>query len=398
MPDPVSHQQCRQALAFDGRQPATVDADRAGRRGTASFHRGDYMAGQMDDPNIVTGMRITIVGAGGIGGTIGGHLARAGADVLLVDAAEDHVRAMRERGLTIETMEGRFTVPVAACHPAEVQGPLDVVLLAVKSQATVAAVSALAPHLGPWSWMVSAQNGLNEEVIARLIGAERTVGAFVNFGADYVEPGLIRYYGPAPFYLGELDGSMSTRVQALAKALAPWGDVTVTDNISGYLWTKLGYVAMLCATALVDEVQVDVMRRHPALMAELASEVYEVALAEGVRCEDESGLEPRLYVPRASRDEEALLKSIRGLIDYAATYHKPKSGIWRDLAVRKRKTEIEQGLGEAVRRGEHHHLDLPLVRRTIQLVHEIEEGRRAMSWANLADLERHRAAQASSVT
>jgi 2-dehydropantoate 2-reductase len=343
-------------------------------------------------------MRITIVGVGGIGGTIGGHLARAGADVLLVDTAEDHVRTMRKRGLTIQTPEGRFTVPVATCHPAEVQGPLDVVLLAVKSQATVAAVSALVPHLEQRSWIVSAQNGLNEEVIAGFVGAERTVGAFVNFGADYVEPGLIRYYGPAPFYVGELDGSMSARVQALAQALAPWGEVTVTDNITGYLWTKLGYVAMLCATALVDEVQVDVMRRHPALMAELAAEVYEVALAEGVRCEEESGLQPRLYVPRAGRDEEALLKSMLGLIDYAATYHKPKSGVWRDLAVRKRKTEIDHGLGEAVRRGERHQLRLPLVRRTIELVHEIEDGRRGMSWANLADLERVRAARASSVT
>ena len=289
-------------------------------------------------------------------------------------------------------------MPVRACLPGELDEGLEVVLLAVKSMATEQAVTALLPHLGPESWIVSAQNGLNEEAIAALAGRQRTVGGFVNFGADYIEPGRIRYYGHAPFYLGELDGTVSERVRRLAAELATWGEVKVTSNIQGYLWTKLGYVAMLTATALVDEVQVTVMRRHPDLMAEVATEIYEVALAEGVQLEPESGLEPSLYVPREGRDEVGLRDSIQGLIVYAERYHKPKSGIWRDLAVRKRKTEIEHGLGEAVRRGERHGLDLPLVRRTIELVHDLENGRRQMGWANLAELEEVRRAPADRVS
>ncbi len=341
----------------------------------------------MEEVAYSAGMRLGIVGAGAIGGTVGAYLARAGRDVVLIDSAEDHIRAIRERGLTVDAPQESFTVQVPAFLPSEVTDPLGVVLLAVRSHFTAPAVTALIPRLEPASWVVSVQNGLNLEVIAALVGRERTVGAFINFGADYLEPGRIRYYGHAPFYLGELDGSISPRVRALADELGYWGRVTVTDNISGYLWTKLGYMAMLYATALADEIQVDVMRRYPDLMGELATEVYEVALLEGIKLEDESGLEPARYVPRRGRDEQALRSSIQGLIRYAATHHKPKSGVWRDLAVRKRKTEIDFGLGEVVLRAERHGLQLPVVRRMIELIHEIEEGRRSMQFANLDELE-----------
>src|SRR5512147_2251088 len=138
-------------------------------------------------------MAITVWGAGAIGGIAGGALSRAGHDVLLVDVHEEHVAALQRDGLTVEDARGNWHVPVKAATPATVRGPLDLVLLAVKAQATSTALDQLAPLLADASVVVSVQNGLNEEVIAERIGATRTVGCLVNWAADWVGPGRILF-------------------------------------------------------------------------------------------------------------------------------------------------------------------------------------------------------------
>ena len=135
-------------------------------------------------------MRITIVGAGAIGGTLGAYLARAGHDIAFVDSAEDHVRAINRHGLQIEGTE-TFTVQIPAITPDQMRGPLGLVFLAVKTMHTDAGARQIAPHLAPDGAVVSMQNGFNEERIAAVVGRQRTIGAFVNFGGDYQEPGRI---------------------------------------------------------------------------------------------------------------------------------------------------------------------------------------------------------------
>ena len=132
---------------------------------------------------------ILIWGAGAVGGTLGAYLARAGEDVLLVDIAEDHVDAMNRDGLAIEGPVECFTQPVRAATPSQVSGTFHRVILAVKAHHTPQAVLALRPHLTDDGSVLSAQNGLNELVIAEAVGAQRTVGCFVNFGADWLGPG-----------------------------------------------------------------------------------------------------------------------------------------------------------------------------------------------------------------
>src|SRR5689334_21429773 len=102
-------------------------------------------------------MTTTIYGAGAIGGITGARLAQAGHDVLLVDQADDHVAAMNARGLTIDSREGSVTIPVRAITPAQLGNDLDLVLLAVKSQDTPAALDVLAPRLAADGAIVSLQ-------------------------------------------------------------------------------------------------------------------------------------------------------------------------------------------------------------------------------------------------
>jgi len=220
-----------------------------------------------------------------------------------------------------------------------------------------------------------------------VVGPERTVGAFVNFSADYLEPGVIAYGGPGSLYLGELDGRDSDRVRALQRVLSHWGEVRVTNNIWGYLWGKMGYANMLFATALADETMADVIDRYRPLMVELAGDIYAVADREGVTVEPFDNVEPSLYYPSENQRPDAIKRSLDDLVARRRRDQKSKSGIWRDLAVRHRKTEVDQQIGLVAEIGAGHGLPMPLTHRLVAMIHELEDGRRAMSWANLDELD-----------
>src|SRR4030095_5585184 len=124
-------------------------------------------------------MRTLIWGAGAIGGTLGAYLSRAGGDVTVVDTVVEHVDAITRDGLRITGPIDEFTVRVPAFTPSALSGTSDETVLATKAHHTGAAVRALLPHLGADGYVVSAQNGLNELAIAEVVGAHRTIGAFV---------------------------------------------------------------------------------------------------------------------------------------------------------------------------------------------------------------------------
>ncbi len=336
-------------------------------------------------------MAITVYGAGAIGGITGARLARAGHDVLLVDRAADHVAAMNERGLTIEAREGAITVPVRAITPEVLGSGLSLVLLAVKSQDTPAALDVLTPRLAADGAIVSMQNGLNEELIARAVGPERTVGCLVNWAADWQAPGRILFGGEGALVLGELDGRPSERVQRLAKLLDVVAPTRVSDNILGYTWAKHVYGALLVATALVDAHVYEVVERSPAIQQMLVALVMEsmtVAERAGIRLLAFDEYDPADYHAAAGGDTAARARAMAGIATHYRAAVKTKTGIWRDLAVRKRKTEVGALLGATVSRAHTLGLEVPLTERLIALIEELETGRRQMAWANLDELLR----------
>ncbi|KAA0549864.1 2-dehydropantoate 2-reductase [Bacillus sp. BGMRC 2118] len=336
-------------------------------------------------------MEITIIGAGAIGGVLGAHLARAGNDVVLCDIAEDHVEKINTDCLTIEGPEETFTTQCKAYTPEQLlkRGrTLETVFLCVKAHHTTNAISQFLPLLTDQSYVVSFQNGLCEKEIAGLIGEERTVGCFVNFSADYIEPGRILYGGVASIYIGELDGRISHRIKHLQEVLKCWGPVHVTHNVWGYLWGKMSYAGLLYATALVDETMAGVVRKRELQdsLMELCAEILEVAQKEGVQPLGFDDWEPHLVYPRETRDTQQLHIQLEKLATRMASNKKTKSGIWRDLAVRKRKTEIDQQLVPIIELGKKHKIPMPLTTFVVNSIKEIELGVRQMDWSNLYEL------------
>jgi len=327
---------------------------------------------------------IVVWGAGAIGGTIGAHLVRAGHHVLFVDRVPEHVAAINAVGLKIIGPVREFTARAHATTPDAMQGTFDTVLLCVKAQDTDAAVRAIGPHLAADGCIVSVQNGLNETIIAGIVGPRRTVGAFVNFGADYMEPGVVQYAGHGAVVVGEIDGRIAERAKRLHQLLRQFDDRAVlTCNIWGYLWAKLAYGAMLFATALTNESMADCLASpsHRPLFVALAREVLTVADRAGIKPEPFDGFDPGAY---ASND--GATRSLDALVEHNRRSAKSHSGIWRDLAVRKRKTEVDPQLGPIVTTARQHGLAAPITARLIAMIHEIEEGKRPMAWANLDEL------------
>jgi len=332
-------------------------------------------------------VRWLIWGAGAIGGTLGAHLARAGHDVTLVDTVAEHVAAINRDGLRITGPIAEFTARLPASTPSSVIGPWDTVVLATKAHHTEAATMALLPHLAEGGCVISAQNGLNELAIASIAGPARTVGAFVNFGADYLEPGLVHYGGRGAVVVGEIDGRMTARVAAIRAAWLDFDSGAIaTPNIWGYLWGKEAYGAMLFATALTNESIADALAipAHRPLYIALAREMLAVAAARGVTPEPFDGFDPLAYLPDAAPG--AAERSLDALVAHNRRSAKTHSGVWRDLAVRKRATEVDAQLGIAVRLAAEAGVATPLTARLVALVHDIERGNRPQSLDTLAEL------------
>ena len=332
-------------------------------------------------------MRFLIWGSGAIGGTLGAYLARSSHDVTFVDTVREHVDAINKMGIRIIGPIDAFVAHAPAFTPGDLHGMWDSVILATKAHHTEDAAHALLPHLSDGGHVVSAQNGLNELVIADVVGRLRTVGSFVNFGADYMEPGIIHYGGRGAVVIGEIDGHTSPRVRAIRDAWLDFDDrAIVTPNIWGYLWGKEAYGAMLFATALTNESIADALAlpAYRDVYIGLAREMLAVAEARGVSPEGFDGFDPRAFLPTAPAG--AAERSLDQLVAHNRKSAKTHSGIWRDLAIRKRRTEVDAQLGIVVTLARDAGVPTPLTSRLVDLIHDVEEGKRSQSLETLDEL------------
>jgi 2-dehydropantoate 2-reductase len=330
---------------------------------------------------------ILIWGAGAIGGTCGAWLKRAGHDVSFVDIVPGHVEAIRTTGLRITGPVDQFGVVAPAFLPEQVRGTWRHVFLAVKAQDTERATRKILPVLAPDGYIVSLQNGLNETVISRIVGRDRTIGAFVNYSTDWIGPGEVMFGSRSSVVLGELDGAITPRLADLHRVMLDFEpDAIITDNIWGYLWSKLGYAAMLFAQALGNKGISDCLARPELLplWRALARETLEVAAAEGIRVEKFPMFDPAAFAPGAP--ESAAREAVKRTVELNRHSAKTHSGIWRDLAVRKRRTEVDMQIAPIAEIGARRGIATPTVCKLVALIHEVEAGRRSLSDDNLLEL------------
>ena len=305
-------------------------------------------------------VRYVVLGCGAVGGTVAAGLVRDGHEVLACDADPAVVEAIAARGLRIEGPVENFTATLPAVTPSDLPDGLDCpVLVAVKAHHTPAAAALLAARLRGDGFAVSLQNGLTTTILSAAIGPERVVEAVVNFGADMTEPGVVLRGNRGTFMVGEIDGYLSARARALAADIA---DAVATSDILGYAWAKLAYGALLAATAVSD-------LPIAGVLAEPAYRPLLTALARQVVAQA-----PVPPMPLDGFDASDLPGSLDRLTDFNRASAKTHTGIYRDLVIRHRPTEVPAILGGLTG-------SLPPL--VVDLVRAIEQGRRSCSRENL---------------
>jgi 2-dehydropantoate 2-reductase len=189
--------------------------------------------------------KIAVVGAGAIGSSVGADLTKAGHDVTLIDQWPAHVEAMKAAGLRVLMKDGELQIPVQAMHLCDLAAAnigFDVVVLACKSNDHRWMTEFIKPYLKSSGVLIGAQNGMNDDSIASIIGRERTVGCVVELQAELFTPGLIQRNTTRQgtwFAVGELDGAATPRIREIEALIRNVGKCEATGNIYGAKWTKL---------------------------------------------------------------------------------------------------------------------------------------------------------------
>jgi 2-dehydropantoate 2-reductase len=335
--------------------------------------------------------RYLVWGAGAIGGTVGAALKAQGLDVTFVDLAQQHVEAIRDtgHGLQISGPVIDVTVHAEAFTPAELRGQWAWILLCVKGQHTHDAAHALVGHLASDGCVVSLQNGLCEPIIAEVVGAQRTIGGFVNFSADWLGPGKILYASRGAVVLGELDGRITPRLRELHEAFTSFDDNAImAPDIAGYLWGKLVYAALLTGQALGMRGIAECMDdpRLEQLWWRLAHETICAAAAVGVKARAFDGFDPSGFA--GEFDGAAVRRALDAIANTYRATAKSHSGVWRDLAIRHRPTEVDALSGRVVEIAQAHGIGCPTLKKMVAMIHEVEAGVRPMRDENLLELAR----------
>jgi 2-dehydropantoate 2-reductase len=182
---------------------------------------------------------------------------------------------------------------------------------------------------------------------------------------------------------------MTPRLEALHAVMRNFEtDAITTPTIWSYLWGKLGYGAMLFAQALGQKGIADCLARPELLplWRRLGEEAIVVALAEGVEPRGFNGYDIDAFRPGAG--EAAAKQSVAAMVAFNSTSAKTHSGVWRDLAIRKRRTEVDVQIAPIAEIGARHGIDCRATRKLVEMIHEVEEGRRPMTDDNLLELAR----------
>jgi 2-dehydropantoate 2-reductase len=337
------------------------------------------------------GKRIVFVGAGALGGYVGGHLTRAGHDVTLIDPWPEHVETMRKNGIQLSgtTPAERHAVPVSVLHITDVQGlvkqkPIDIVFMSVKSYDTEWATLMIRPFLAPDGFIVSLQNCINEERIAQHVGWGRVVGCIASLIAvELYEPGHVKRTVPmggdrhTVFRIGEPHGRSTRRVEEVAEMLRSVDSAKVTPNLWGERWSKLVVNSMRnglsAATGLFGN-QRDAMERPRWVSIRLGSEAVRVGQALGFQLERMLGMEPEVLGRAGEGHKDALTEITNVLLEAAKKRSDDQRPSMAQDIAKGRRTETDYINGFVAMRGQEIGVPAPTHAKMHEAVKRVERG------------------------
>lgn len=325
---------------------------------------------------------IAILGCGAMGTAIGAYLAKSGLFVDMIDTNRAHVDALNEKGAQVIGREA-FTTPVRAILPEQMASQYDLVFLMTKQTANKAVLENLLPHLGPESVVCTLQNGVPEPFVSEYVGAERTVGGTMHWGATFEGPGITHVTSNLKhkhendlvfFSVGEVDESITPRIGKIADVLSRMGKTVVTTELMSARWRKMTYNSCGSGMSAVCGCSYSNYLDNPRAMECLSYIGYEIGLcakAEGIYLDE--------HLESALPDPERCRK-----LFYCVYSHAPdgKASMLQDLEAG-RKTEVDMINGYICAIGDKHGIDTPFNDAVVRIVHKMENGELPLSIENL---------------
>ena len=330
-------------------------------------------------------MDITIIGAGAIGGICGAYLTKAGRNVTLVEPYKEHRDRIKE-GVLIDGVRGEMKIPLNAIPWEEVKGPLELALLAVKTTRTLDALEALKAHIGPETLIVTLLNGISEDTIASFFGPESLLGCVVGWGATNAGPGRLTQTSEGKFTLGELDGRMTDRLDAVKGALDDIVETILTDNLYGHRWSKLSINCLIAGCATLGQTVGEALapERNKRVFIKLIAEVIGTAEACGVKVEKFEGVvDPTVF---KATDEEGIERCFQILDMMAAIAGNIFPGPLQDIE-KGQKTEADFITGCCIDRAAEKGVPAPINTKVRQILKRMETGEIKPSPDNISLME-----------
>lgn len=301
-------------------------------------------------------MRTAVMGAGSIGMFLGATITKNGGQIDLIDTFKENVDALNANGAKI-TGKADFIVPVRALTPDQIEGKYDLVFLCTKQVVNKEVVGYLLPHLSEDGFILTLQNGIPEPSLAEMIGRDKVAGGAVGFGATWVSPGVDMLTSPMEptvanyaFDIGEIDGTITPRIQAAAEILGLCGGTTILPDLMGVRWAKVLMNATFSGmSAALGCTFGDVLNGDVSLqcVAHLADETIKVARADGIRLACLQGVDFQELELSGKEDIPRKYPFIHKVWDPHAAL---KASMLQDLE-KKRKTEISYINGIVSERG-----------------------------------------------
>jgi 2-dehydropantoate 2-reductase len=334
------------------------------------------------------GKRMAFLGAGAVGGYVGGHLARSGEDVTLIDPWPEHIEYIKQKGIHLGGTQGDYTVPVKALHLHEIQGlfkqPVDIAFICTKSYDTEWATMMIRQYLAPGGFVVSLQNSINEERIAGIVGWGKVVGCIAStIGVDAYKAGhILRTLQPGGsaytvFRVGEVHGRITPRAQELAQMLSAVDSAKVTTNLWGERWSKLTQNSMgngISACTGMNSKAMIAWETSRRVSIRLAGEAIRVGRALGYDLESIRGVPPEKWVAAAEGNpaareavEGAMLAAMKRMTDEG----RPSTG--QDM-LKGRRTEIDFINGLVAEKGQQVGVPAPTHAALTRMVKRVESG------------------------
>lgn len=334
-------------------------------------------------------MRIALIGAGAIGGSIAACIAKQGYDLTVVAKYEEYASLIENQGIEITGVKGNFVQKIkAVAKVSQLTGKFDIVFVATKAYDVKENLLSLLPYLKENTSVVSLQNGICTDLYQEVVGKDRTVGCVVGYGATMHQKGKIEITSTGNFVIGSIAKTFKGDLKEVQTCLNTTFETIISDDIYSNLYSKL--IINSCITSLgaltgLNLGEMMKIKKIRVIFLKIIDEAIAVANANHIQVPPYGGkLDYYKLYQRKSKFGNFINHLIIQIV--GKKYRHLKSSSLQSLQ-RGQKTEIDYFNGYIVSLGKQVQVPTPINEKLVQMIKEIELHQRKITLDNINDIQ-----------